>query len=102
MLAQIRARGPSGFDPRPALRKLTIPGFWVFGDDDRNVPTALCLEALQQLKAGHDFGWVVLPMTHTPIVLPTGLLSSIGRSTGFQRGFFPALGDWFRSHGLAS
>jgi pimeloyl-ACP methyl ester carboxylesterase len=102
MLAQIRAQGPSGFDPRPALRKLTIPGFWVFGDDDRNVPTTLCVEALQQLKTGHDFSWTVLPMTHTPIVLPTGLLSSVGRSTGFQQGFFPALGDWFRRHGLAS
>ncbi len=55
MLAQVRAGGPGGFDPRPSLRKLSIPALWVFGDDDRNVPTKLCVEALEQLKAGPRF-----------------------------------------------
>jgi len=50
----------------------------------------------------HDFSWVVLPMTHTPIELPTGLLASLPRSRGFVSGFFPALGDWLRGHGLSS
>jgi pimeloyl-ACP methyl ester carboxylesterase len=102
MLARVRAQGAGGFDPRPSLRKLSIPAFWIFGDDDRNVPTKLCLEALQQLRAGHDFSWVVLPMTHTPIELPTGLFASLPRSRGFVPGFFPALGDWLRGHGLFS
>jgi pimeloyl-ACP methyl ester carboxylesterase len=102
MLARVRAQGAGGFDPRPSLRKLAIPAFWILGDDDRNVPTKLCLEALQQLRAGHDFSWVVLPMTHTPIELPTGLLASLPRSRGFVPGFFPALGDWLRGHGLFS
>jgi hypothetical protein len=100
MLAQVRARGAGGFDPRPSLRKLAIPALWIFGDDDRNVPTKLSVEALQQLRPGHDFSWVVLPMTHTPIELPTGLFSSLPASHGFVRGFFPALGDWLRGHGL--
>ena len=100
MLAQVRARGPAGFDPRPSLRKLAIPVFWVFGDDDRNVPTKLCVEALEQLKPGHDFSWVVLPMTHALLELPTGLYSSLLRSRGFEPGLYPAVGDWLRGHGL--
>jgi pimeloyl-ACP methyl ester carboxylesterase len=97
MLAQTRALGESGFDPRPLLAKLSIPVFWVFGDDDRNVPTELCIDALQKLKAGHDFTWTVLPMTHALLVLPTGLYSSLARSPGFAPGLYPAIGAWLRS-----
>jgi uncharacterized protein len=102
MLAQVRRVGPSGFDPVPYLRTLSIPVLWTYGSDDRNVPTELCVARLEALKPGHDFSWVVLPTTHTPIVLPNGLLSSLGRSPGFDSGFFPAIGAWLHSHGLAS
>ena len=101
MLQQTRAAGSSGFDPRPWLARLTIPVFWTFGADDRNVPTVLCVEALQALKPGHDFSWVVLPTTHTPIVLANGLLTSLPGSPGFQQDFFPAIGAWLRSHSIA-
>ena len=101
MLRQTRAAGSSGFDPRPWLAKLTIPVFWTFGADDRNVPTALCVEALAALKPGHDFSWVVLPTTHTPIVLPTGLLSSLPQSPGFDPDFFLAIGAWLQSRGIS-
>jgi uncharacterized protein len=100
MLAQVRAAGPSGFDPVPDLRQLKIPLLWLYGSDDRNVPTELCLDRLQPLEASHDFSTVVLPTTHTPLVLPTGLLSSLPRSPGFDPRFFPALGAWLRKHGL--
>jgi pimeloyl-ACP methyl ester carboxylesterase len=100
MLAQVRKDGASGPDAGPSLRKLAIPALWMFGSDDRNVPTELCLERLQALKPGHDFSWVVLPTAHTPLVLPTGLLSSLPQSPGFDPGFFPALGSWLRGHGL--
>jgi pimeloyl-ACP methyl ester carboxylesterase len=100
MLQQVRAGGRSGFDPAPALRKLTIPVFWIYGSDDRNVPTELCIERLSALKAGHDFSWTVLPMTHTPLVLPTGLLTSLPQSPGFAAGFFPAIGEWLRSRAI--
>ena len=101
MLRLTRAFGGGGFDPRPWLAKLHIPVFWTFGEDDRNVPTVLCVEALEALKPGHDFSWVVIPMTHTPIVLPNGLFSSLGQSTGFHPEFFPAIGDWLRSRSIA-
>jgi len=35
MLQQVRTSGPSGFDPRPSLARLSIPVHWVFADDDR-------------------------------------------------------------------
>jgi pimeloyl-ACP methyl ester carboxylesterase len=101
MLAEVRQAGRSGFDPVPSLRTLAIPGLWLFGSDDRNVPTELCVERLEALKPGHDFTWVVLPTAHTPLVLPTGLLSSLPQSPGFDPGFFPALGAWLRAHKLA-
>lgn len=101
MLAQVRHAGPSGFDPVPFLRKLTIPALWMFGGDDRNVPTELCVQRLEALKPGHDFNWVVLPTAHTPLVLPTGLLSSLPQSPGFDPGFFPAVAAWLRGHNLA-
>jgi uncharacterized protein len=100
MLAQVRQAGASGFDPLPYLRKLSIPGLWLYGSDDRNVPTELCLERLDSLKGSHDFNTVVLPTAHTPLVLPTGLLSSLPRSPGFDARFFPAVGDWLARHHL--
>jgi uncharacterized protein len=100
MLAQVRAAGRSGFDPSVYLRRLEIPALWMYGSDDRNVPTELCLERLEALKAGHDFSWVVLPTTHTPLILPTGLLSSLPRSPGFSARFFPAIDDWLHRHRL--
>ncbi len=102
MLAQVRQAGPSGFDPVPYLRELSIPVLWLYGSDDRNVPTELCVERLEALKPGHDFSWVVLPTAHTPFVLRTGLLSSLPQSPGFDPRFFPALGDWLRGHNLIS
>jgi hypothetical protein len=70
---------------------------FVFGDDDRTVPTELCVEALLRLKASHDFSWVVLPMTHALLELPTGLYASLPRSHGFAPGLYPAIADWLRS-----
>lgn len=100
MLAEVRAAGPSGFDPAPALRALAIPVLWMYGSDDRNVPTELCVDRLLTLRAGHDFSWIVLPTAHTPLVLPTGLLSSLPRSPGFDPRFFPAVDDWLRRAGV--
>jgi pimeloyl-ACP methyl ester carboxylesterase len=102
MLAQVRQAGPSGFDPLPYLRRLRIPMLWMYGSDDRNVPTELCLERLDELQPGHDFSWVVLPTTHTPLVLPTGLLSSLPQSPGLDPRFLPAIGNWLRRRGVTT
>jgi len=102
MLAQVRSDGPSGFDPASALRSLSIPVLWMYGSDDRNQPTELCVERLGALKQGHDFSWNVLPTAHTPLVLPTGLLSSLPQSPGFDPGFFPDVLDWLRKKNVTS
>jgi pimeloyl-ACP methyl ester carboxylesterase len=102
LLAQVRARGPAGFDPSPSLAKLAIPVFWVYADDDRNVPTELCVERLQALKAGHDFSWTVLHGTHALLELPTGLYSSLAQSHGFLDGLYQAVGEWLSSRGITS
>lgn len=100
MLAQVRQLGRSGFDPVPDLKKVNIPALWMFGSDDRNVPTELCIERLEAVKAGHDFSWTVLPTAHTPLVLPTGLLSSLPQSPGFDPRFFSAIAGWLRAHAI--
>jgi len=52
------------------------------------------------LRPGHDFSWVVLPTAHTPIQLPTGLLSSLPQSPGFDPRFFPSLDSWLRDQSI--
>jgi pimeloyl-ACP methyl ester carboxylesterase len=100
MLAQVKQSGPSGPDAGPWLRKLAVPALWLFGADDRNVPTELCVERLQALRAGHEFQWEVFASPHTPFLLPNGLLSSLPQSTGFDPRFLPAIGEWLRGHGI--
>lgn len=34
----VMAQPPSGFDPRPLLRELSIPSLWLFGNADSSVP----------------------------------------------------------------
>jgi pimeloyl-ACP methyl ester carboxylesterase len=98
MLQQVRAGGPGGFDPRPSLARLSIPVHWVFADDDRNVPTELCIERLKTLTSGHDFTWSVIHATHTLLELPpSGLNADIPRSRGFGSGLFSGIGDWLRA-----
>jgi dienelactone hydrolase len=94
MLAQVRSTGRGGFDPVPSLRKLSIPMHWVFADDDRNVPTQLCVERLQQLQSGHDFTWSTIHATHTLLELPSGLNADVPRSRGFASTLFPSVAAW--------
>ncbi len=91
------ARAASGgFDPAPFLRKAAIPIHWVFADDDRTVPTQLCIESLERLRPGHEFSWTVVGATHTLLELPSGLNADIPRSRGFARGLFPSVGEFLR------
>jgi pimeloyl-ACP methyl ester carboxylesterase len=54
---------PSGFDPLPLLARMTVPGIWVFGRQDRSIPaekSAATLERLRRTK-GKDFTVVLFP-----------------------------------------
>lgn len=46
-VAQLRIKGDT--DPRDALRKLKIPGLWIYGGRDPTLPVALSVERLQGL-----------------------------------------------------
>ncbi len=100
MLAEVRAAGRGGFDPEPSLRRLGIPVHWVFADDDRNVPTELCIERLRALQDGHDYSWTVVHATHTLLELPSGLNAEIARSRGFATELWPDVGTFLRGHGI--
>jgi len=102
LVERVRAEEATGFDPRPFLAGLAIPMFWVFGDSDRNVPTPLCIEALQQLGVGHDYSWVVLRTTHTLLELPSGFNADIPQSPAFAAGLYGSIEDWLHRHGLTA
>jgi pimeloyl-ACP methyl ester carboxylesterase len=56
--------GPRGFDPRPVLDRLHIPGLWLFGSDDRSIPVRTSVAVLESLTTNgrsHPFSWHVYP-----------------------------------------
>ena len=54
--------GPHGFDPRPILESLNVPGLWLLGGVDRSIPTPATVAILEQLIAsGKPYTHVVYP-----------------------------------------
>jgi len=49
-------------DPKEVLRKLSIPGLWVFGEKDIQIPVKICIEHLNDLKLENKpFEYVLFP-----------------------------------------
>ncbi|MEN5436755.1 alpha/beta hydrolase [Sphingobacterium faecium] len=49
-------------DPVKSLKRLKIPGLWLFGDKDIQVPIRLSIEKLESLKSeGKDFDYKIFP-----------------------------------------
>jgi len=46
--------GPSGFDPRPYLARMTARGLWLYGERDLSQPTGRSVAVLAQLKRTRD------------------------------------------------
>jgi pimeloyl-ACP methyl ester carboxylesterase len=104
VLAEVRAAGPSGFDPLPSIRALRIPALWLFGGVDKVVPTRLCVERLETVarEPGRDFTYVVFPGGgHGLIQTGNGLLAEQERSDRFVPGLHTTIADWLRARGLA-
>lgn len=58
-------------DPQIQLSKLTIPGLWIFGGRDIQIPTRLCIDNLnKQIKTGKQYEYLLYP--------------SLGHSTAFS------------------
>jgi uncharacterized protein len=54
---------PSGFDPVPLLERTRVPGIWVYGGQDRSVPSEKSAATLMRLRdnEGKDFKVLVFP-----------------------------------------
>jgi hypothetical protein len=53
-------QGPLGFDPRPHLEELNVPGLWFLGAQDRSIPTRETIAILSELRtAGHAYRWTL-------------------------------------------
>ncbi|GAA3778779.1 hypothetical protein GCM10022423_38270 [Flavobacterium ginsengiterrae] len=49
-------------DPKTSLNTLSIPGLWLFGEKDIQIPVKLCIEQLNTLKAqGKPFEYTLFP-----------------------------------------
>jgi pimeloyl-ACP methyl ester carboxylesterase len=49
-------------DPKISLNTLSIPGLWLFGEKDIQIPVKLCMEQLNTLKAqGKPFEYTLFP-----------------------------------------
>ncbi|TPV35997.1 alpha/beta hydrolase [Paucihalobacter ruber] len=49
-------------DPKESLKALSIPGLWLFGEKDIQIPVKMCIEHLNTLKLENkDFEYVVFP-----------------------------------------
>ena len=54
--------GFHGFDPKPVLESLNVPGLWLLGGEDRSIPTPATVAILDQLIAsGKPYARVVFP-----------------------------------------
>jgi len=59
--ARLRKEGSKGYDPKPDLSAMTMPGLWEFGTADDRTPFAESVSVLRELKSGHDFTVLVFP-----------------------------------------
>ncbi len=86
--AELRAFVPPGgdFDPRPDLEALTMPALWIYGAEDRIVPTGPSVEILQDLvaSAGKPFTVMVHPGVGHRLEVDywTGLFAWLDREIG--------------------
>ena len=54
--------GVHGFDPKPILASISVPGLWLLGGEDRSIPTPATVAILDQLIAsGKPYTHVVFP-----------------------------------------
>lgn len=95
MQAAVRANH-SGYDPTPALRALGVPTLWLFGTNDRTVPTAICVEILSAMNKP-NFTVQLLSTGHGLLVNPTGLAIDDERSPGLAPDLVPTLKAWLQS-----
>jgi pimeloyl-ACP methyl ester carboxylesterase len=87
-------RVEANYDPRTALRALTVPALFIFGSDDRLVPVERSVEIIRETltRAGHrDFSIKVFP--HADHAL---YVSSPDGGMALAPGYLVTLDGWLR------
>jgi hypothetical protein len=52
----------TGTDPKVALSSTSIPGLWLFGEKDIQIPVKMCIEKINALKVqGKPFEYALFP-----------------------------------------
>lgn len=76
-------------DPKLTLSKLSIPGLWLFGEKDLQIPVKLCIEQINEMKVqGKPFEYTLFP--------------SLGHNTAFANDTAPVdiSIHWIKQHVL--
>ena len=74
-------------DPKAMLNKLSIPGLWLFGEKDIQIPAKICIEQLNALKVqGKSFEY--------------SLFANLGHNTAFDNDTTPVdiAIQWIKQH----
>ena len=90
----------SGFDPVPVMMKLTQPGLWLWGDQDKSVPVPESLKNLNSLIAQGQsrFSYHLFPNAdHNLQQSHAGLFTELPYSSGYPDDFFTTLTTWLRA-----
>ena len=100
---EVRRLGPTGFDPMPSLRRLRIPLLYLYGGNDRHVPTRLSAEQLQPLAddPARDVAVALLPRgDHFLLDTPHGLAAETAASARYAAGLWSTIDRWLAAHEL--
>ena len=78
--ARLEQAGPSGFDPRPWLEQMTVPGLWIYGGLDLSIPVDRSVRILEDVKAsfGRDFTDTVIAGINHSWIVNGGICDRIG------------------------
>jgi uncharacterized protein len=94
--AALANAGPSGFEPRPFLERMTGPGLWIYGGRDLSIPVDRSVRRLEGIRTslGRDFTVVVVPeLNHNWI--PNG---SLCQTQGADWDDGQVIVPWLRGH----
>jgi hypothetical protein len=103
--AEVLRRGRGGVDPIPWIRKLDVPGLWLYGGLDKTIPARLSVRRLEPIvhEQGREFEIAQFPKgNHALVETKTGLTSEMLASSTFAPGLFARIAAWLESHKLAA
>jgi dienelactone hydrolase len=86
------------YDPTAALRKLSTPALFLFGEKDELVPVTKSVEIIRAALSespGHDFAIKVFPDADHGIYV-----TGVDGTTNYAPGYLDTMRDWLRAKGI--